>query len=1326
MSDHRPKEKQENKPSPHLYVGIGASAGGFEALQKLFNALPSPSPMCFIVAQHLDPAGEGLLIDLIGKATPLKVLEAADQKVLSAGHIYIVPPHASLCVRDGIFYHDPARSADFARAPIDFLFHSLAESCKSSAVGVILSGNGTDGALGLKAINDAGGMTLAQEPSTAKYDSMPQAAATTGAADYVLPPEKMPQELVAYAQHVHALAEEGHDRERQDQIMASLAEICDILKESTDHNFRHYKTSTLVRRVGRRMQVLRMPTADGYITYLRQTPSEAQALVKEILIGVTAFFRDPEVFEALSQQALPQMLARRESPDPVRIWVPGCATGEEAYTIAMLVREELDKLDPRPEVQIFATDINERSLNVARNGVYPASILEEISPERLKRFFTRKGAQYAVNKEIRELCLFSSHDLIRDPPFSRLDLISCRNLLIYFGPHLQKKLIPLFHYALKPGGFLLLGPSESISAHRDLFRPIDAKHRLSQRVSTALRPVNFTMLGERSRNQRPAAPANNCDADMSLYMQRVLLDEFSPKAVVVNDEGNVLCVSGGMDKYLGLAAGNFQNNVVQMAKAGLRVALRTALGEAVKSHRTVAHEDVTVETGDGLQRVRLTVQPMPQIGEETGIYMIVFQDIGAPVPTDAKLRTHSGDAEELIEQLERELRTTRDDLEKTIQDLEVTNEEIKSSNEELISMNEELQSANEELETSKEEIQAANDALGRANSDLENLLTSTQIGTIFLDEEMRIKRYTQPVAEIYNVMPTDVGRPIAHITHNAESMPPYPAPADLDKGDKRVDYSIRAGGRWFVRRVLPYFLQDGRRDGVVITFNDVTAMKEIEHALDLSNRNFRQLAELVPQFVWTADENGRFDYFNQRWFEYTGTKLEDGMGNGWADSVHPEDRARVMEGWAKSVATGDPFEIEYRLRGGDGGYKWFLRRAVALKENGKVVKWFGTSTNIDRQKQAQELLREADRQKNDFIAMLAHELRNPLAPILNASHLLGRKAAQDAELHRVQEIIRRQVQHMRKLLDDLLDVARITRDKIKLEKEPVDLREIVRTAVETSQPILDAKHHSLKLDTQREPLFVEGDQTRLAQIVVNILNNAAKFTPEGGTINLGLGRFGDQAVITVRDNGVGMTPEMLQRAFELFAQADHSLDRAQGGLGIGLSLVRRIVQLHNGTVEAFSPGLGRGSEFVVRLPLVVPPEKAADKEKLAKPQARPKRVLIVDDNIDSAETLGMLLEIENHTVKLAHDGKSACTVAEAFHPDVILLDIGLPQMNGYEVAAYLRARPEFDGTLLVAVSGYGQETDRAKAFAAGFDEYLVKPVDPKGLRTLVAADKKAK
>jgi two-component system, chemotaxis family, CheB/CheR fusion protein len=1324
MSDQGTKPKPETHAAPYLYVGIGASAGGFDALQKLFKAMPAPSSMCFIVVQHLDPAGEGLLIDLIGKATSLKVMEAADQKPLAPGYIYVVPPHSSLCVRDGVFHLDPARGADYARAPIDFLFHSLAESCKSSAVGVILSGNGTDGALGIKAINDAGGMTLAQEPSTAKYDSMPQAAATTGAADYVLPPEKMPDELVAYAKHVHALAEEGHDRERQEQIIEALADICEILRESTDHNFRHYKTSTLVRRVGRRMQVLRIAAAGDYIAYLRQTPGEAQALIKEILIGVTSFFRDPEVFEALSQQALPQILSRRDSPDPVRIWVPGCASGEEAYTIAMLVREALDKLEPKPEVQIFATDINERSLHVARNGAYPASIADEMSPERLKRFFTRRGAQYIVNKEIRELCLFSSHDLIRDPPFSRLDLISCRNLLIYFGPHLQKKLVPLFHYALKPGGFLLLGPSESISAHRDLFRPVDAKNRLSQRVSTAMRPVNFAISGEKSRGIRTPAAAANCEADLGVYMQRVLLDEFSPKAIVVNEEGNLLCVSGGMDKYLGLAPGNFQNNVVQMAKAGLRVALRSALSEAVKSHRVVVHEDVMVETGEHLQRVRLTVQPMPQMGEETGIYMIVFQDVGAPVATDRKLRTERGDAEELIDQLERELRTTRDDLEKTIQDLEVTNEEIKSSNEELISMNEELQSANEELESSKEEIQAANDALGRANSDLENLLSSTQIATIFLDDDKRIKRYTQPVADIYNVMPTDIGRPISHITHNAESMPPFPEPSTLSKDEKRIDYSIRAGSRWYVRRVLPYFLQNGEREGMVVTFSDVTAMKEIAHALELSNRNFSQLAELVPQFVWTADAKGGFDYFNQRWYDYTGMRLEDGKGDGWVASVHPDDRERVTEGWAKSVATGEPFEIEYRLRGADGAYKWFLRRAVPLKENGKVVKWFGTSTNIDRQKQAQELLREADRQKNDFIAMLAHELRNPLAPILNASYLLGRKAAQDAELHRVQEIIRRQVQHMRKLLDDLLDVARITRDKIKLEKEPVDLRDVVRTAVETSQPMLDAKHHTLKLDTKREALFVEGDQTRLAQIVVNILNNAAKFTPEGGTINLGLGRFGDQAVITVRDNGVGMTPEMLQRAFELFAQADHSLDRAQGGLGIGLSLVRRIVQLHNGTVEAFSPGLGHGSEFVVRLPLVAAPEKAADAAKAPKTTRAPRRILVVDDNVDSAETLGMLLEIENHTVALAHDGLSACATAESFRPDIILLDIGLPQMNGYEVAARLRAQPEFSGVTLVAVSGYGQDTDRAKAFAAGFDEYLVKPVDAKALRAIVAGETK--
>ncbi|EYF08498.1 CheR family methyltransferase [Chondromyces apiculatus] len=1328
-----------------LVVGLGTSASELHALHTFLGSVPAGSGTAFVLMMQPDPQQAATRDDAVdaqaaraltelASAARIPVVEAADGTLLEADRIYSVPAHTVVVLEDGVLRLGPKDQPEEQQAAIDRFLYSLARDQRDRSVAVILSGAGSDGALGLKAVSEAGGMTLVQDPATAHEGGMPQSALATGAVDRVLPPAELAAELVAYARHLRESSEGHSDEQLRDQVEAALPTVCEILFQATGHNFRHYKNSTLIRRTLRRVQVLRLGSAREYVERLRADPPEIQQLFKDMLIGVTAFFRDPDAFDVLSRTVIPRLFEERSPDTQVRIWIPGCATGEEAYTMAMVICEHLDRVPLPPEVQIFATDIDEHAISTARQGIYPLGIADELSPERLRRFFVKKGQHYHVSKEIRDLCLFSVHNLINDPPFSKLDLISCRNLLIYLGEHLQRKLIPLFHYALKPGGYLFLGPSEGINNHRELFRPLDSRHRISQRLPTAINPTG--LLVERDAAPTSARPPNvptPSEADTYLIMQRIILDEFAPKSVVVTEEGQIICASGSLEKYLTVSAGVFHNNVVRLAREGLRVGLRTALAEASTACRRVVREGLSVRTEAGVQQILLTVQPMPQMGEMCGLSVVVFQDVGPPLPRDEQPRSMANDdASAIIDQLERELETTRGNLEKTVQELEAANEDLKSSNEELLSMNEELQSANEELETSKEEVQQANEALARANSDLENLLASTQIATLFLDEAGNVRRGTQEITGIYNVLPTDVGRPLSHFTHRARHMPSLPDPEAVREAAKPlVDEVETLEGTWYLRRVLPYRTPLGREEGIVVTFTDVTERKRAEEALRQSEERFRAMAETVPDILFTSQPDGRTDYANPRFYEYTGLPAEAVVSTAWADAVHPEDQGRRQQHWSEAVKTGQAFELSYRLRAADGTYRWFQSRARPIHDQqGQLSKWFGACSDIEELVQTQAALKEADRRKDEFLATLAHELRNPLAPIRNVVQILHVKEPSASEVHLARSIIDRQVEHLTRLVDDLLDVSRITRGAIELRRELVTLAAIIERALETSRPVIEAFRHQLTVTLPVESLVLDADATRLAQVFANLLHNAAKYTPEGGRIELSAtispstsaSGSGSDVTVRIRDNGIGIPQEMLQRVFEMFAQADTSLERAHGGLGIGLTIAKRLVEMHGGTIDATSAGQGQGSDLLVRLPLApagtVPRED--DQKRGAQPRKSALRVLVVDDNVDSAESLGMLLELTGNEVEMAHDGVAGLEAAQRRRPDLMLLDIGMPGMSGYEVAQRLRAMPEMKGVLLVAMTGWGQEEDRRRSKAAGFDHHLVKPVEPKLLWKIIS------
>lgn len=952
-------ESKSEKLHP-LLIAIGASAGGLNALKDFLAALDNSCSAPIVFVQHLDPDGETLIPELLSSVTKREVVELVDNSRVEESVIYVVPPASQFTLDGSHLRVSPVEGGERPDTPVDHLFQSIAEQRGEGAIGVILSGAGTDGTIGLKSISDAGGLTFAQSPDSAAYDSMPRSAAATGVADHVLSPSDIAAEVSRYADYFHIVDDQSDLVSPSNRMDRAIQEIATILKKQTGNNFQHYKLNTLVRRIRRRMHVQKLLRVEDYVELLKSDADEAIRLFHELLIGVTEFFRDPATFSALADQVLKPLFDNHTASVNLRFWVAGCATGEEAYTLAILCREMMDQFDDPPEVQIFATDIDDRALDIARTGAYPAGIKENLGDERLNRFFFRRGSRYHIAKEIRELVLFSRHNVISDPPFSRIDLISCRNLLIYLGPHLQKKLIPLFHYALRPSGYLLLGPSENISTHRDLFRSVDAKHRISQRKGTAVGARAPLALSERRTAPSDASPEEATPSnppDMTQMMQRILLDEFAPKAVIVNEDGEILCSSPDTEKYLALSGGDFQNNIVKMARSGLRIGLRATFKEAINQRRRIVREDLSVRVDAGVQRVMLTVQPMPALGENSGLFLVVFHDLGRPV----RQRDRAGDesdsteSDTLIVQLENELATTQSDLERSLQDMEATNEELKSSNEELLSMNEELQSANEELETSKEEIEASSEAVGRAHSDLENLLSSTRIATIFLDDDLSIRSFTPAAKEIYGFIDTDIGRPLAQLMPLADDMPPLPNPSTVSREATVPEEIIQVrSGRWFVRRIRPYVTSSGETNGVVLTFTDITELHASEELLRRSLETAQMDAFEVNLLTNEIKRTGPLN---------TRLGLEDCSDpESYFARVHPDDREGFVAAFQNCTPDSPNYSYTYRFQSSDGQEVWLADDATtSFQTDGTPVRVIGSCQDVTAEKWAELNLLESEK-----------------------------------------------------------------------------------------------------------------------------------------------------------------------------------------------------------------------------------------------------------------------------------------------------------------------------------------------------------------------------
>ncbi len=1502
-------------------VGLGGSAGSIEAVGAFFEATPPDTGMAFVVVLYLPSAHEGALAQVLAQSTRMRVVQVGGRERIAPNTVYVVPAGKALRTRGELIELAALPPGQGRHVAVDFFFRTLADTHGPHAIAVVLSGVESDGTIGIKRIKERGGLTVAQEPQETRHAGMVQSAIATGMIDWVLPVREMGARIHAYYRIERQLKlppeqlPDGDDDDAPpapDVDEAAFREVLAFVRSRSGRDFVNYKRATVLRRIGRRMQVNGVSDLAAYLDCLRTRPGEAGALLQDMLISVTNFFRDGECFSAL-EGMVHELFRSKTSADTIRVWVVACATGEEAYSIAMLLSEYARTLESPPSIQIFATDLDEDAVRAAREGVYPLVSEADVSDDRLRRFFVREQRGYRVRRELREMVLFAVHDVLKDSPFSRIDLVTCRNLLIYLNREAQARVFETLHFAMLPGGRLFIGASEAVDDDSPLFSAIDKKHRIyahrhapkaalpvpTGRSSAALaldvkRALPVIPGAAFSQLQRSAlAPLADGRTMTWAELHLRLLDRLAPPSILLDSDHEMLHISPAATPFLHFSGGEPSRNVLRAIVPDLKAELQTALYHVNERRQPVEVAPVRVRLGQAEAEVSLHVMPVEEIGG--GLLVLLRQ--GDPTSGRSSIVVPRVDAEPLAEHLEREVTRLKSQLRETVEQYETSTEELKASNEELHAMNEELHSATEELETSREELQSINeelttvnhelkskvDDLGQANSDMLNLMDATAIATVFLDREFRVTRFTPSAVAIFKLIATDVGRPLSDLTTPLE----YP---QLGADARRVLETLQPSerevgdmaGNWYLARVRPYRTIEDRIAGVVLTFVDITERKEAQESLRQSQERFSAIVNQASVGVAQTRLDGEITFANTCYHQLMGYGENELAGMSALDLVHAADRPTIAALFARLAQYGEPFQSESRNVRKDGSFIW-LHKSVTVLTNagGKPDSALIVCSDISERKSAEEALREseerfrltlenavdyaifsvdmercvkswntgaerllgyteaeilgrsadiiftdedraagapleeartalsagraaddrlhqrkdgsrfwasgalmpmhngegavvgmvkvlrdqseqraaqqeveqsrgelldalraneaarqaleaADAAKDRFLAVLSHELRNPLASISGAAELLAPEELPTQEHARAAHVVRRQAAAMKVLLGDLLDVSSLRRGRLVLRRERVTAQSIVDAALEVTRPLMEQGRHRLELDVADAGVPLDADPMRLTQVISNLLSNAAKYTPNSGDIRLSLHADPDagQAIFTVTDNGIGMDPDTVDTMFEMFTQSVHAHERSAGGLGIGLALVRNIVELHGGTVTGESRGLGHGSRFTVRIPLAEPRMAEAEPAQAngeagslpADPaDGTPQRVLLADDNVDALWGMARMLAISGLSVKTADNGVDALRLAEQFRPDAAVLDIGMPGLDGHEVARRIRSQPWGRGMLLVAATGWSQPEDKAAALEAGFDEHLVKPVAAADVQRLLRA-----
>ncbi|WP_236597694.1 CheR family methyltransferase [Paraburkholderia kirstenboschensis] len=1346
-------------------IGIGASAGGVEALLRLFEAAPSSPGVAFVVVLHLSPDHASHAHEVIQNVTALRVRQVSGPVPLEKDNVYVIAPGKLLSMVDGYLRLSDPEPPRLPPTSIDVFFRSLAGAHGARAVAVVLSGSGADGSVGIARVREQGGITIAQRPEEAQYGEMPRNAIATGDVDFVLPvAEIIPRllDLVRSAAKITLPTPSDPDDGADDvgslvPDASAIDEVLDTLRVRTRHDFSNYKRGTIVRRIERRMQVNALTTVAGYRKFLTDNVEETPRLLTDMLIGVTNFFRDPEAFDAL-EKALPvELIKSLGDRDEVRAWVPACATGEEAFSIAILLDEAVRRLPRRPRITVYASDIDERAVTIARSASYPSAITNDVSPARLAQYFTREGNRYRLVKSLRDTVIFAAHNLLRDPPFSRIDLISCRNVLIYLDRRAQRRVLEAFHFSLRPQGLLFLGTAESADFAQELFSPVDKFKKIYRAVPNA---ATNTLPAYATIQQHPfdgggqtffISPAGSKPVDVAVPDQARSFDLFGPPLIVVRKDGAIVHRSSNAIRLTEDVRQAHAVNIFGIVREDAHPRLRQAIERCIAAGRRQDEEALPFSTASGEVAVDLSLRPYHDLARDEDLVSLTC-DLLAPLPlVDSAVRGEAAD--ETLDSLRQALVGSESRVRTSLEHAQKSAEELRASNEELQAMNEELRSATEELEASREELQSLNEELVTVNSellskvqeaarvgdDLKNLIALVGVATVFVDRTFNIKRYTSPAEALFNILPSDTGRPLQHLTHDLD----YPEMIDdlraafesLRKIEKEVQSK---DGRAFLARVIPYRTDDDRIDGAVLALIDITEQKAAQAQARASEERLQLAAKETHDFaIILLDDDGVVVSWNVGASRIFGYKAEEMLG-GTLDAIFtPEDRADGVPARerGKARSKGRAEDERWHVTKGDERVfcSGFLSRIEVPGFSGftKIVHDATQRKLVEgkkdlvlaRQRADYTEIQKLSRLKDEFIAVLSHELKNPLNLIHMKAEILARipEARHIRRVREVSDAIQKSVLAQAQIIDDLLDFSRIQTGKLSLRFEPTDVAKIARSIAEAVGDDFAANTIDLRLDIPSTPVFIEADSIRIEQIVWNLLSNALKFTPAGGKVTVRLQLEADKLCLEVADTGVGIAPSLLESIFEIFQQAPNVPSRARAsGLGIGLSLVRQLARLHGGNAEAFSEGEGRGSRFVVSLPADASfvhrqaGDKPADLSIFAGA-----RVLLIEDSEESLQAMAELFSMYDANVKTSRNAAEGLQAAKTSDFDLIITDVNLPDLDGYQLVAQLRQLQNCSSVPIVAVTGRPVTQEETAARDAGCDACLAKPFNLQALADVV-------